>query len=101
MNHNPSPEKTTPPTNQRLALSCKAQRQQVLDFLIKNLSITTLEARETLGVMALAPRVFELRRQWEIPLVWCDQTDIVGIKHKAGKYLWTGKRAQKSEAAPC
>ena len=46
-----------------LDTSTLAQRQKILNYLIKNGSINTLFARDRLNIMAPAPRIKELREQ--------------------------------------
>lgn len=71
--------------------SFAAQRRQILEALREG-PLTTLEARERLGIMHPAARVMELRdagfhietlRQWE--------ADTTGREHKQAQYVLLGE----------
>ena len=68
-------------------------------------SITTLEARQHLDILALAARIFHLRNMegHEIPLTWEHIFTEVGEKHRIGRYSYLkqldSKLAQEQEAA--
>ena len=67
-----------------------SQRQAILARLNERGSITTIQAREELGVMHPSGRVLELRRQGHnIITAWIIQTDAAGVTHRQGKYLYT------------
>lgn len=62
--------------------SAKAQRQRISAALIEQGSLTTLYARDTLGIMAPAPRVKELReRGWKVITERINATDSLGVLH--------------------
>lgn len=68
--------------------SARNQRAKLLNWLIKNGSITTAQARKDLDVYYPPSRIMELRRQGvEINLVWDDWTSEHGIKHRIGRYI--------------
>ena len=56
------------------------QAQRVLDYLDENGSITQLEALKDLGVMRLASRVSDLRKQG-YPI----KSDVVAVKNRFGE----------------
>ena len=59
--------------------SAHAQRQRLLKFLIEAGSVTTVYARDSLGIMSPAPRVLELReRGYNINTEHVDSTDSLG-----------------------
>ena len=53
-------------------------------------SITTLEARQHLDILAPAARIFDLRYKecHEIPLTWEHSFTEVGEKHRIGRYSY-------------
>lgn len=69
--------------------STKAQRSRLLDWLIKNHSISTIDARRYLDIMMPAARVHELRHKFgyhiETIRVWQDTE--VGRSHWIAKYV--------------
>lgn len=54
-------------------------------------SISTLEARNGLGVMHPAARVQELRESGHrIITVWSRESDATGRRHRVARYHWSG-----------
>jgi hypothetical protein len=54
--------------------------------------LTTTEARQKLGIMSPASRIFELKRMGhKISLLWTNQVDTNGVPHRAGEYVYFGK----------
>ena len=67
--------------------STESQRSLLLDHLKKG-PLTTIQARDELGVMSPAPRVMELRRQGHnIITLWTETVDRTGTKHREGQYV--------------
>lgn len=63
--------------------SAQAQRQRLTAALIELDGITTIYAREVLGIMSPAPRVQELRaRGFKIITERVDDTDSLGVIHR-------------------
>ncbi len=56
-------DNTTQPPNSNAAAD---QRQRILTYLQENKRMTTLEARDQLDIPSPAPRVFELRHDYDI-----------------------------------
>lgn len=62
--------------------SASAQRQRLKAALIEFGSVTTIYAREALGIMSPAPRVQELRAMGcKIVTERIDATDSLGVRH--------------------
>lgn len=62
--------------------STSAQRQRLKTALIEFGSVTTIYAREVLGIMSPAPRVQELRAMsLKIITERIDATDSLGVRH--------------------
>lgn len=61
-------------------MSKMTQAQRVLDYLDENGSITQLEALKDLGVMRLASRISDLRKQG-YPI----KSDVVAVKNRFGE----------------
>jgi uncharacterized protein (DUF2126 family) len=75
-------------TKKPLNKSRAAQRVALLEHLKKHGSITTLQARQVLGVMSPAPRIKELRVDgYSIITIRVIDIDSAGIKHRQGLYI--------------
>ena len=67
--------------------STESQRFLLLAHLKKG-PLTTIQARDELGVMSPAPRVMELRRQGHnIITLRTETVDRTGTKHREGQYV--------------
>lgn len=68
--------------------SAAGQRYAILKWLQEQGSLTTLQARDELGIMSPAARVMELREQGQ-PIVthWTKTVDRTGTKHREAKYV--------------
>lgn len=65
------------------------QRQAILAYLSKNGLMTTLEARQTLGICHPSARVMELRkRDYQIETHWANDIDSTGRIHRVAKYIF-------------
>lgn len=82
-----------------------AQQARILDwFLNKSPRLSTLQAREELGIMSPACRIMELRDKGHIiALEWKRQVDVTGTPHRAGVYIYMGNSEphQSKEALVC
>lgn len=79
-------------------ISIQAQRQRLLEALSQK-PITTLEARDSLNILAPAARIFELRHDFDhnIAMVWTIDFDKSGRKHRVAKYtLLSGKWSERN-----
>jgi len=64
------------------------QRLAILKYLQEHGSLTTLQARDELGIMSPASRVLELREQgYNIITHWTTSEDRTGTKHREAKYV--------------
>lgn len=71
--------------------SASSQRQRLMEWLKGIGSITTIEARSLLDIMAPAPRIFELRAiGYDIATVWTNGTTDQGKKHRVARYILRG-----------
>lgn len=71
--------------------SSSTQRQHILSYLSKNGSLTTLQARQELGICHPAARVMELRRQsYAIETIWVNDVDSSGVTHLVARYVLNG-----------
>jgi hypothetical protein len=74
-------------------LSTENQRARLLQHLHKHGELCTITGRESLGIMAVATRVFELRRDgYHIHTVRGYAYDAQGRKHPNAVYLFGGVR---------
>ena len=79
--------------------STESQRSLLLDHLKKG-PLTTIQARDELGVMSPAPRVMELRRQGHnIITLWTETVDRTGTKHREGQYILLTEEEREPVAA--
>lgn len=79
--------------NNPVSQSIPAQRAHLLRWLQEHGQITTLQARNDLGIMHPAARIQELRESGQhIETYWQLEADATGKQHKQGLYvLMTGK----------
>lgn len=72
--------------------SFSAQRASILHWFQRiSYRLSTLDARERLGIMSPASRIFELRNMGHnIPLEWTYQEDSTGTLHRVGVYVYMG-----------
>lgn len=64
------------------------QRKAIYQHLAKEGYLTTLYAREQLGIMSPAARVLELRKKgYSIATHWTTSQDMAGTKHREAKYV--------------
>lgn len=68
--------------------SCSSQRARILKHLQKKATVTTIEARNSLGILHPAGRIKELRELgYDIRTLWTRQHDNNGVTHRIGLYL--------------
>lgn len=68
--------------------SCAKQRRTILDYLQSGNRLTTLHARESLGICHPAARVMELRADgYEIITNIRVGQDITGTRHQVAEYV--------------
>ena len=68
------------------------QRTRLLARLKERGSVSTIEARKELDILAPAPRILELRRDGHnIPLFWQIEETQPGQKHRVGLYVYLPK----------
>jgi hypothetical protein len=82
-----------------------AQRARILRwFFNKSQQLSTLDAREELGIMSPACRIMELREMGHvIALEWKHQEDVTGTSHRTGVYVYMRfiEIAQRKEGVAC
>lgn len=72
------------PTN----TSAASQRAAILQHLLNEGPLTTLYAREKMGIMSPSARVLELRQQGYLIIThWTTSTDVSGTKHRVAVYV--------------
>jgi hypothetical protein len=72
--------------------STSTQRKRILSYLEKNHRISTMEAREILGILHPGGRIMELRKKgYRIDTHWIEAFDANGGTHKVGLYVYQGK----------
>jgi len=69
--------------------SAAIQRTRLIAHLTNHQSITTIEAREHLNILAPAPRIYELRHDhgYNIITEWINDTTAQGYKHRVARYV--------------
>jgi len=78
--------------------SASTQRAAIVKDLRQHGSITTIYAREVLGIMAPAPRILELRAEgFLIVTHWTTSKDITGTKHREAKYVLMSEPNRKTQ----
>lgn len=85
-------------TQQPNSNSASAQRQRILNYLEANKRMTTIFARDQLDIPSPAPRVFELRHDFNfnIQTHWRIEETYKGNKHRFAEYvLFPGKYHSK------
>lgn len=66
------------------------QEQIVLEYMIKNGGITSMEAFKHLGVTRLSAKIFELRKKYIISDVWEESINRYGEKVRFKRYVFLG-----------
>lgn len=69
-------------------MSAKSQKIRILEHLRRGNALTTLEARQAMGILHPAARIQSLREQG-IPIitVWINQVSDLGIQHRVAQYI--------------
>jgi hypothetical protein len=82
--------------------AASSQRQSLLRwFRNVNSRISTLQARELLGIMSPASRVIEMRRSGHHIILEKEyQIDTAGVRHKVGVYVYMGLSGEVSNDLP-
>ncbi len=76
----------------------EAQRKLIL-YVLSHGSLTTLEAREKLGIMHPGGRISELRKRGHnIITHWTTETDASGQAHRVARYVLMNKRGKNHES---
>lgn len=71
---------------------------KLLEYLIKHLKITAIDAREKLGIMNPAQRISELiKKGAPIGKDFTYQADSTGAKHRVRLYIWLGLNAAQGD----
>lgn len=73
--------------------SCASQRARILKIFETCPRLSTMEARDTYGIMSPAPRIKELRKQgYKIDTHRITESDANGVPHRMGLYVFMGKQ---------
>jgi hypothetical protein len=68
--------------------SSESQRKAILAWLREHGTLTTIQARDELGIMHPGGRVLELRKRgYKIVTHWTITIDKAGTKHREAKYV--------------
>ncbi|WP_230209701.1 helix-turn-helix domain-containing protein [Solemya velum gill symbiont] len=71
------------------------QRKSIYERLAEGNALSTLFAREELGIMHPAARIMELRqRGHNIITNWQTETDVTGKSHRIAKYILLHKKEE-------
>jgi hypothetical protein len=69
-------------------MTAKSQKIRILDHLRRGNALTTLEARQDMGILHPAARIQSLRDQGiQIQTVWITQVSDLGITHRVARYI--------------
>lgn len=80
--------------------SAAGQRQAILTWLQQQGTLTTIQARDELGIMSPAARVMELREQGHQIVTYRTVTiDRTGTKHREAKYILFNQDNKKALTA--
>ncbi|KTD18720.1 Uncharacterised protein [Legionella lansingensis] len=72
--------------------SASSQRARLLKFFESIPRISTIEAREVLGILHPGGRIMELRKKgYRIDTHWVEEPDANGVLHRVGLYVYQGK----------
>lgn len=63
---------------------------EVLRHLKNNKTITSMEAIELYGATRLSAIIFNLRKHYDIDMIWMDGIDRYGNSMRYGKYIYKG-----------
>lgn len=76
-----------------------SQCSRLLDYLKEHGSLTTIEARQILGIMNPSQRVSELRNRYAFPIetVRTYAPDETGTVHRMALYIWRGFQHQHGQ----
>lgn len=78
--------------------SAHNQRLEILKWFRTHNSLTTLEARNELGIMHPGGRVLELRKQgYRITTFWTTEYDVSSQAHRVARYVLLNGRSQWTE----
>ena len=79
--------------------SAASQSARIVEYLQAQGSLTTLEARQRLGVMNPAQRISELRNRLGLPIETgrTYQADETGAMHRVACYIWRGGQAKQMD----
>lgn len=72
--------------------SANTQRQRIVRHFEKCPQLSTMEAREQMGILHPCGRIMELRRRgYRIDMRWIYRDDANGVSHRVGQYIFHGK----------
>lgn len=80
-----------------ISSSTKAHQRAVVLAALRVGPVSTLDARESLGVLGIAPRILELRRAgFDIRTERVRQVDSFGAMHTVARYVLEGQTCSES-----
>ena len=72
--------------------SVSTQRKRLVKYFESNLRLSTMEARDKMGILHPGGRINELRAKgYLIETRWTNETDANGVPHRVGLYVYQGK----------
>ena len=78
--------------------SVSTQRKRILSYLVKNHRLSTIEARDKMGILHPCGRIMELRKKgYRIDTTWINEPDANGVTHRVGLYVYQGKIGDQYE----
>ncbi|WP_010598059.1 helix-turn-helix domain-containing protein [Rickettsiella massiliensis] len=71
------------------------QREKILKWFSVNSKLSTIEARDKLGILYPSGRTLELREQGHFIITyWVDEPDTNGVIHRVGQYFYLGRKKE-------
>tara|TARA_Y100001968_G_C19441520_1_gene762821 strand:+ start:2714 stop:3019 length:306 start_codon:yes stop_codon:yes gene_type:complete len=85
-----------PKANPNYSNSASSQRARLLNHFESCPRLSTVEARETYGVLHPCGRIMELRKKgYLIDTHWTITPDSNGVLHRVGLYVFKGQKARR------
>jgi hypothetical protein len=82
-------------SKQRYDNSLATQRARILKHFAENPRLSTIQAREEMGILHPCGRVMELRKRgYRIETHWIKEPDLNGVLHRIGLYVFQGMKKE-------
>lgn len=79
--------------------SISTQKKRLVKHFESNSKLSTMEARDKMGILHPGGRINELRAKgYLIETHWTNETDANGVQHRVGLYVSQGKQEVSHEA---